>query len=54
MICRNCGTDNGEVRKTCCCCGEYLEGYVINNVTGKFGYRDSEGMFYEKREDYNQ
>ena len=45
MKCKHCGTENGDAKKTCTECGNVLEGYTLNNVTGDFGYRDREGNF---------
>lgn len=47
MKCKKCGQENGDLKKTCTSCGAFLEGYAINNVTGKLGYRGSDGYFYE-------
>lgn len=46
MKCKKCGQDNALLKKTCNYCGAFLEGECINNVTGEFGYRDSNGMFH--------
>ncbi len=32
-------------------CGSILEGETFNNVTGKYGYRDSRGYFHPYSED---
>lgn len=53
MKCKHCGANNGECRKTCCVCGEILEGYTINNVTGEYGYRGGDGLFYKSYESYS-
>lgn len=45
MICRKCGSSNALLKKCCENCGSYLEGYTINNVTGKMGYRNADGSF---------
>jgi hypothetical protein len=46
MICKQCEKDNGFAKKCCSSCGAFLEGWTINNVTGKFGYRDKDGGFF--------
>lgn len=45
MKCKNCGHLNGIVKKICEKCDEFLEGYCINNVTAKTGYRCADGSF---------
>ncbi len=52
MKCKKCGEKNGSLKKTCTRCGAFLEGYTINNVTGKYGYRGSDGQFYESEADF--
>lgn len=52
MICKKCGKENAPAKKCCSSCGAYLEGYTINNVTGEFGYRGIDGLFYKSEEDY--
>ena len=47
MICKRCGADNGDCKRTCCQCGAFLEGYTLNNVTGEFGYRGADGRWYQ-------
>ena len=34
MICKKCGEENGDAKRTCSRCGAILEGYTLNNVTG--------------------
>ena len=51
MVCKRCGTENGEAKRTCVNCGAILEGYTINNVTGKYGYRGADGKFRNSKED---
>lgn len=53
MKCKICGTDNPELRKTCCECGRFLEGNTINNVTGEYGYRGSNGLFYKNKSEFD-
>jgi hypothetical protein len=50
MECKKCGESNAELKKTCSYCGAFLEGHTINNVTGEWGYRDSNGIFYPDKE----
>lgn len=45
MKCKKCNTNNAPVKKTCSNCGAFLEGYTLNNVTGKYGYRNADGSF---------
>ena len=45
MKCRACGKDNAPLKKCCQFCGKFFEGIAINNVTGKLGYRNSDGTF---------
>lgn len=45
MKCKQCQTENSPIKKTCSDCGAFLEGPAINNVTGEFGYRNSDGSF---------
>ncbi len=52
MICKKCGEENGDAKRTCCRCGAFLEGYAINNVTGEYGYRGADGGWYQSEEDY--
>ena len=51
MICKKCGTDNGELKKTCSNCGAFLEGRAINNGTAKWGYRTPEEFTKEGKRD---
>lgn len=51
MTCKQCGTDNGDLKKTCSNCGAFLEGRIINNVTGKWGYRTNEGDFVPDKQE---
>ena len=43
--CKTCGEMNAPLKKVCTRCGEFLEGYTINNATGKYGYRYADGSF---------
>jgi hypothetical protein len=52
MKCKKCGETNGEAKRTCGYCGAFLEGECFNNVTGEFGYRDSNGMFHSYQNGY--
>ena len=45
MKCLHCGTKNASVKKTCTECGNFLEGWTVNNVTGEYGYREADGSF---------
>ena len=45
MRCKKCGEENASAKRCCSNCGAFLEGYTFNNVTGKFGYRESDGSF---------
>lgn len=45
MICKICGHSNAPIKRTCEKCYNFLEGYCINNTTGKTGYRHSDGSF---------
>lgn len=33
------------MKKTCYNCGAVLSGWTVNNVTGEYGYRNSDGSF---------
>ena len=52
MKCKQCGEENGDARRTCSCCGAFLEGYTLNNVTGEYGYRGADGVWYKSEEEY--
>jgi hypothetical protein len=52
MICKRCGAENPDVKTTCMVCGAFLEGWTLNNVTGEYGYRGADGVFYRTEEDY--
>ena len=52
MICKKCGAENGDAKRTCSRCGAFLEGYTLNNVTGEYGYRGADGKFYKTEEEY--
>ena len=52
MKCKQCGEENGDAKRTCSCCGAFLDGYTLNNVTGEYGYRGSDGNFYKSEEEY--
>lgn len=52
MKCKNCGEGNPIIKKCCQYCGAVLEGYTINNVTGEYGYRGADGLFYKDEEEY--
>lgn len=52
MICKRCGAENSDVKRTCCECGAFLEGYTLNNITGEYGYRGGDGVFYKNEEEY--
>lgn len=41
-----------DAKRTCSECGAFLEGYTLNNVTGKYGYRGADGDFYKSEEEY--
>lgn len=45
MDCPKCGASNAPLKKCCYRCGSILSGYTINNVTGEYGYRNSDGSF---------
>ena len=45
MICKKCGHENSDIKRCCESCGSILEGWTINNTTGKYGYRTSAGEF---------
>lgn len=45
MDCPKCGASNAPLKKCCYRCGTILSGYTINNVTGEYGYRNSDGSF---------
>lgn len=45
MECKKCGAGNAPAKKCCERCGSFLEGWIINNVTGKPGYRTADGGF---------
>ena len=46
MKCSYCGTEVPSAKKTCPNCGKVMSGFVVNNVTGEYGYRDENGMFH--------
>ena len=52
MICKKCGADNAPIKKCCASCGSFLVGMTINNVTGEYGYRGDDGLFYESEQEY--
>lgn len=52
MKCKQCGAKMSDVKKTCSECGAFLEGYTLNNVTGEYGYRGADGIFYKSEEEY--
>ena len=52
MKCKQCGEENGDAKRTCSCCGAFLEGYTLNNVTGEYGYRGADGGWYKSEEEY--
>lgn len=45
MKCKKCGHENSDIKRCCESCGSFLEGWTINNTTGKYGYRTSTGEF---------
>ena len=45
MECPKCGASNAPLKKTCYNCGAVLSGWTVNNVTGEYGYRNSNGSF---------
>lgn len=45
MICNYCGREVPDAKKTCPHCGSVMTGFIINNVTGEYGYRDEDGKF---------
>jgi len=45
MKCKICGEENSELKKCCDNCGNFLEGFCQNNVTGAHGYRTKDGDF---------
>lgn len=53
MICKKCRADNAPIKKCCARCGSFLVGMTINNVTGEYGYRGDDGLFYDSEEEYN-
>lgn len=53
MRCKRCGEENPGMRKCCIRCGAFLEGYAVNNVTGEYGYRGADGLFYKDEEAYH-
>jgi len=50
QVCRECGEHNPPLKKTCQRCGAFLAGWTVNNVTGKFGYRNKDGTFATMQE----
>ena len=52
MICKRCGAEMPDAKRTCSECGAFLEGYTLNNVTGEYGYRGADGNFYKSEEEY--
>lgn len=52
MKCKRCGAENPDAKKNCSECGAVLEGYMLNNVTGEYGYRGADGNFYKSEEEY--
>lgn len=54
MKCKKCGEENALLKRCCSRCGAFLEGYTLNNVTGRFGYRGGDGGWYNTREEYIQ
>ena len=54
MECKRCGADNPPAKRTCMECGAILEGYTVNNVTGEYGYRGSDGGWYKSEEEYRE
>lgn len=48
--CPKCGEINAPLKKTCIGCGIFLEGYTVNNVTGRYGYRHADGTFTPNEE----
>lgn len=52
MVCKRCGAENPDTKRCCGDCGAFLEGYTLNNVTGKYGYRGGDGGWYNNEEEY--
>lgn len=52
MECKVCGASMPDAKKVCTNCGAFLEGYTLNNVTGEFGYRGGDGLFYKDEAEY--
>lgn len=53
MICEKCGKSNAPIKKCCANCWSFLSGMTINNVTGEYGYRGDDGLFYESEQEYH-
>ena len=51
MRCITCGYDNAPLKKVCRECGAFLAGETINNVTGKWGRRNTDGSFTPYKEE---
>lgn len=47
---KKCGHENGEMKKCCEYCYSFLEGWTVNNTTGKYGYRTDMGEFLSPEE----
>lgn len=45
MICKKCGHENSVIKDVVNLVDSILEGWTINNTTGKYGYRTSAGEF---------
>ena len=50
QICQECGEHNAICKRICMGCGAFLEGWTINNVTGKLGYRSADGRWTDVRD----
>lgn len=51
MECKHCEKKNAPLKKVCVSCYKILEGYCVNNVTGKSGYRNADGTFSVTKDD---
>lgn len=45
MKCKKCGHENADVKRTCENCNSFLEGWSLNSITGRWGYRTDAGKF---------
>lgn len=45
MKCKKCNHENSDLKRCCENCGSILEGWTLNNTTGRWGYRTDAGEF---------